>query len=55
MQLTGLESKEMPEGDRGALLASIQKGKRLKKSTTNDRSAPVIGGTRVNDRHSYSG
>lgn len=30
--------------DRNALLASIQQGKALKKTVTNDRSAPVVGG-----------
>ena len=30
-----------PSKGRGDLLSSIQAGKRLKKSTTNDRSAPV--------------
>ena len=29
--------------DRAALLKSIQKGAKLKKAVTNDRSAPVIG------------
>ncbi|KAJ5511947.1 hypothetical protein N7453_004050 [Penicillium expansum] len=31
--------------DRGALLSDIHKGARLKKAVTNDRSAPVIGGS----------
>ena len=30
--------------DRGALLKSIQQGKALKKTVTNDRSAPIVGG-----------
>ena len=30
--------------DRNALLDSIQKGRKLKKTVTNDRSAPMIGG-----------
>ena len=30
--------------DRGALLSSIQQGKALKKTVTNDRSAPLVGG-----------
>ena len=30
--------------DRGALLASIEKGAKLKKVTTNDRSAPLVDG-----------
>ena len=29
--------------DRGALLGDIHKGMRLKKTVTNDRSAPVVG------------
>lgn len=33
----------MPDADRGALLKSIEKGKKLKKATTNDRSAPLVG------------
>ena len=32
--------------DRGALLKSIQQGKALKKTVTNDRSAPVVGGNK---------
>lgn len=39
-------------GDRSALLNSIQKGKKLKKATTNDRSAPVVGGGVVSERKS---
>ena len=31
--------------DRGALLNSIQKGTKLKKTVTNDRSAPLVGNT----------
>lgn len=31
--------------DRGALLKSIQKGTKLKKTVTNDKSAPLIAGT----------
>lgn len=29
--------------DRNALLDQIQKGRKLKKATTNDRSAPIVG------------
>ena len=32
--------------DRGALFKSIQQGARLKKTVTNDRSAPIIGGSK---------
>ncbi|XP_044271883.1 WAS/WASL-interacting protein family member 2-like isoform X1 [Tribolium madens] len=38
--------------DRAALLKSIQKGTRLKKTVTNDRSAPVIGGKTNNNSNS---
>ena len=31
-------------GDRNSLLDQIQKGKKLKKSQTNDRSSPVLTG-----------
>ncbi|KAL2879916.1 verprolin [Colletotrichum sp. CLE4] len=34
-----------PPGGRGALLSDITKGKALKKAVTNDRSAPVVGGS----------
>jgi WAS/WASL-interacting protein len=34
----------MPDAGRDGLLSSIQKGKKLKKVQTNDRSAPLIGG-----------
>lgn len=34
--------------DRGALLKSIQQGKALKKTVTNDRSAPLVGGNKTN-------
>ena len=33
-----------PNDNRSALLKSIEQGKRLKKTVTNDRSAPVLGG-----------
>ena len=33
--------------DRGALLKSIQQGKALKKTVTNDRSAPLVGGNKT--------
>ena len=33
--------------DRGALLSSIQQGKALKKTVTNDRSAPQLGGVKT--------
>ena len=32
--------------DRGALLKSIQQGKALKKTVTNDRSSPLVGGSK---------
>lgn len=41
------------EPDRNALLSEIRKGTRLKKSETNDRSAPVLGG--VKNAQSSSG
>ncbi|UQC79933.1 proline-rich [Colletotrichum lupini] len=34
-----------PPGGRGALLSDITKGRALKKAVTNDRSAPVVGGS----------
>lgn len=37
--------RESSGSNRGALLSSIEKGTKLKKSTTNDRSAPVIDGS----------
>ncbi|CAG8518530.1 9797_t:CDS:2 [Paraglomus brasilianum] len=37
-------NKSQSSGGRGALLADIQKGRKLKKATTNDRSAPAIEG-----------
>ncbi|KAL7633568.1 UNVERIFIED_CONTAM: hypothetical protein RMT77_016101 [Armadillidium vulgare] len=39
--------------NRGALLASIEKGAKLKKTVTNDRSAPIVGG-KVNSSSSSS-
>ena len=33
-----------PLGGRNALLLDIQKGRKLKKAITNDRSAPIIDG-----------
>uniref|UniRef100_A0A6P7G2Z2 WAS/WASL-interacting protein family member 1-like n=1 Tax=Diabrotica virgifera virgifera TaxID=50390 RepID=A0A6P7G2Z2_DIAVI len=38
-------SKSSSSVDRGALLKSIQKGAKLKKTVTNDRSAPALGGS----------
>ena len=35
--------------DRNALLSSIQQGKALKKTVTNDRSAPLVGGTKTSN------
>ena len=35
--------------DRNALLNSIHKGKALKKTVTNDRSAPLVGGTKTSN------
>lgn len=32
--------------DRGALLSQIHGGAKLKKAVTNDRSAPVVGGSK---------
>jgi WAS/WASL-interacting protein len=46
----------LPKGksdDRGALLKSIQKGTKLKKTVTNDRSQPIIGG-KVSNNNSNS-
>ena len=41
--------------DRNALLSSIQKGKALKKIVTNDRSSPVLEGSKAsNNTHSSS-
>ena len=35
--------------DRGAVLQSIQQGKTLKKTVTNDRSAPLVGGLKTHN------
>ena len=35
--------------NRNALLSSIQQGKALKKTVTNDRSAPLVGGTKTSN------
>ena len=39
------KAKKGGGADRGALLNSIQKGARLKKTVTNDRSSPLVGNT----------
>lgn len=45
----GKKSAPPPSGaGRGALLSSIQKGTKLKKAETNDRSAPIVGNGNFN-------
>ncbi|RYP85981.1 hypothetical protein DL769_000844 [Monosporascus sp. CRB-8-3] len=41
----GLPSMPPPGAGRGALLGDITKGKALRKTVTNDRSAPIVGNT----------
>ena len=42
-------------GDRNALLSSIQKGTHLKKTVTNDRSAPIVGANKNTNNSANSG
>ena len=48
------KSKSAGGGDRKALLNSIQKGTHLKKTVTNDRSAPIVGSNKNNGAVSAS-